>query len=334
MGICDSSHNNKMEYSSSEYEKDYKQFKKLESSDLEKNSPKKINSSSSISKNISMQNIKLNTCPQLEKYKPSFEKKSEVSYMIPTRSEYSSKITEEEIIIKGEINKECQNKEKDFNNNSFKRLIKNNGGIILKEDGQSNTQSNIINDISKENISEINSQFSFGTNNYRKFLINGKNNKNKLPSEEDISKMSYRSLRLRKIENIKNTDNKSFYSTKTFKNKINLNNYLNSVFTNNDILINNKIQYINNNIYNTNQRNPINAFYNKYNNNNIIHNNVYLTEKESLLSNVNNLTNESTNEELMGSFISIPKNDERIPESDLCFGKNGEDIVSSLSSHE
>ena len=330
MGICDSSHNNKMNYSSNEYEKDYKQFKKLESSDLEKNSPKKIKSSSSISKNMSIQNIKLNICPQLEKYKPSFEKKSEVSYMIPNRSEYSSKITEEEIIIKGEINKECHNKEKDFNNNSFKKLIKNNGGIILNEDGQSNTQSNIINDISKENISEINSQFSFGTNNFRKCSINGKKNKNKLPSEEGISKMSYRSMRLRKIENI---DKKSVFSTKTFKNKINLNNYLNTVFSNNDIIINNKIQYIKNNIYNTNQRNPKNALYNRFNNN-IMHNNVYTTEKQSLLSNVNNLTNESTNEELMGSFISIPKNDERIPESDLCFDNNGEDMISSFSSYK
>ena len=36
----------------------------------------------------------------------------------------------------------------------------------------------------------------------------------------------------------------------------------------------------------------------------------------------------------MGSFISIPKNDERIPESDLNLDDNIEDIFSNISSRK
>ncbi len=330
MGICDSSNNNNINQSLSKCENHFKKFKKLESSDLEQNSQKKTNSNSSINNKISTPNIKFNICPQLQKYKPSFEKKSE-SNLFPTRSEYSSIITEEEIIIKGEINKKCQNKERDFNNNSFKRLIKNNGGIILKEDTQSNKQSNNINDISKENISEIYSQFSFGANNKGKNSkineINGKKNKEKLPSETYLSRcISHHSISLGSSTSNRNNDNKSFYSNKTNSNKINLNNYLNDVSNNNDNLINNNIQYRNNYLYYLNRRSANNPVYNSYNN-------IFACEKESLLSNVNNVTNESTNEE-MSSFISIPKNDERIPESDLNLGHNIEDIFSNISSRK
>ena len=343
MGICDSSNNQNIEHSSNEYEKRCEQYKKLESSDLEKCSPKKPNSSLSInSDNIYNPDEmnKLNIRPQLEKYRASLEKKSEVSNMVPNRSEYSSKVTEEEIIIKGEINKDCQNKEIDFNNNSFKRLIRNNGGIIIKEDGQSNTQSNNNNELSKDNISEIYSQFSFGLNNKSlnsSFMgINGKNIKNKLPSESNRSKLtSHHSMRQSKIQlcKISNNDNRSIYSNKTIKHKINMNNYLNGVFNNNDKLMNKSVQYRYNNLLNSNnQRSMINALYNnKTNNNNNLYNNRSVYEKDSLLSNLNNVTNESTNEELMGSFISIPKNDERISESDLNYSNNNEDIISNLS---
>ena len=40
---------------------------------------------------------------------------------------------EEEVIIRGEVNKNIINKEADFNNNDFKNLIKNNWGIIVKD---------------------------------------------------------------------------------------------------------------------------------------------------------------------------------------------------------
>ena len=60
-------------------------------------------------------------------------KKSEYSqFNNKTVSAFSAEKTEEEVIVKGEINKECKNKEEDFDNNSFKNLIKNNGGIVIK----------------------------------------------------------------------------------------------------------------------------------------------------------------------------------------------------------
>ena len=39
-------------------------------------------------------------------------------------------------------------------------------------------------------------------------------------------------------------------------------------------------------------------------------------QKDSNISNFKKMTNESTNKDLMGSFISIPKSDETIPEYD------------------
>lgn len=342
MGICDSSNKENIEHSSNEYEKRCEKFKKLESSDLEKYSQKRLNSSISINgDNINNPDEmnKLNIRPQLEKYRASLEKKSEVSNMVPNKSEYSSKVTEQEIIIKGEINKDCQNKETDFNNNSFKRLIRNNGGIIIKEERQSNAQSNNNNEFSKDNISEIYSQFSFGVNdkslNSSFMGINGKNIKNKLPIESVRSKLtSHHSMGQSKIQlcKISNNDNRSNYSYKTVKHKKNLNNYLNGVFNNNDKLVNKSVKYRNYNLLNSNyQRSMINALYNNKTNNNYLNNNRSIYEKDSLLSNLNNVTNESTNEELTGSFISIPKNDERISESDLNYSNNNEDNISNLS---
>ena len=72
----------------------------------------------------------------------------------------SSGPSEEEIIIRGEINKEAKNKEEDFANTSFKKLIKNKGGIIIKNEEQNNTlresqNTNSIFELGKETISEI-----------------------------------------------------------------------------------------------------------------------------------------------------------------------------------
>lgn len=85
-------------------------------------------------------------------------------------SMFSSGRSEEEIIIRGEINKEARNKEEDFANNSFKKLVKNKGGIIIKnEDFNSNYceshRTNSIFDLGKENISEIHSQQAASINN-------------------------------------------------------------------------------------------------------------------------------------------------------------------------
>ena len=133
MGICESSNS------------DIKQTKK----DKELNSPnsKNINqeneninylethqssnnqNDNKISINLEMQNKE---CPQLAQYERS-NFRSDISY---TNNNTQSLMSEEEIIIKGEINKNCKNKDEDFDNSSFKRLIKNNGGIIIKNKDQ------------------------------------------------------------------------------------------------------------------------------------------------------------------------------------------------------
>ena len=55
---------------------------------------------------------------------------------------YFSSQTEEEVIIRNEVNKKIINKEGDFNNMDFKNLIKKNGGIVVKDnDNMSNVLS-------------------------------------------------------------------------------------------------------------------------------------------------------------------------------------------------
>lgn len=113
--------------------------------------------------------IKTNKKPKLEKYDRSMfvsGKKSEYS-QYNQASMFSSGKTEEEIIIRGEINKEAKNMEEDFVNNSFKQLIQNNGGIIIKTNdmnslfGRESHRTNPILDLENENISEIHSKDSW-----------------------------------------------------------------------------------------------------------------------------------------------------------------------------
>ena len=123
-----------------------------------------------------------NNRPDLAKYERSaFQsaKRSEYSNLTKTQSLFST-ITEEEVIIKGEINKNCQNKEEDFDNNDFKDLVKNNGGIIIKRGDRkhsifSNKEINHLLKSRKETISEIKSKHTFP---FRR--IKGNNNKNNL----------------------------------------------------------------------------------------------------------------------------------------------------------
>ena len=107
--------------------------------------------------------------PELMKYERSLfvsGKRSEYSHYNKT-SVFSSGTTEEELIIKGEINKDAKNKEEDFDNNSFKKLVKNNGGIVIKNIdnisniGSSQGVNSSIFDFGKETISEIKSKHSF-----------------------------------------------------------------------------------------------------------------------------------------------------------------------------
>ena len=328
MGICESTHQAE--------NKDTNNNKKV--SNNKGNSYTEASNHSNDREKKHSLDIKNNDCPKLQRYERSLEKKSEI---IPSKSEFSSKGTEEEIIIKGEINKECPNKENDFDNNSFKMLVKDKGGIIINEDIQSIEQGNDKNtnncpfiDFENEKISEIYSQNSLPTYDKSKnseiSLFNGNRNKNDLKSEISKSKFTYKSMNQRNLNRYKNliTDNKSIFTNKTSKAKINLNNYLNGIFNNSE-----NIEY-NNTFQNKNHllnNNKVNAIMDLHNNKLYIYNK---NEKESLLNNCNNMTNSSTNEDLMGSFISIPKNDEKIPESHFGIHGNGEDIISCLSSEK
>lgn len=325
MGICESTH---------PAENKDKNYDRKVSLNKGNNYTEISNNSNDKGKNHSL-DLKNNNCPKLQRYERSLEKKSEI---IPSKSEFSSKVTEEEIIIKGEINKECPNKEKDFDNNSFKMLVKDKGGIILNEDVQSIEQSNDRNtdncpciDFANENISEIYSQNSLATyeksKNSEISLFNG--NKNDIRSEISKSKLTYNSMNQKNLSRNKNifNDNKSTFTNKTSKTKIKLNNYLNGIFNNSEnIEYNNKFQ---SNIHLLNNSNV------KYNDlfNNKLHN-YNKNVKDSLLNNYNNMTNSSTNDDLMGSFISIPKNDEKVPDFHFGIHENGEDIISSLSSEK
>ena len=77
--------------------------------------------------------------PELSRYDRDC-KTSELSNNTKLISAYSSQ-KEEEVIIRGEVNKKIINKEGDFDNKDFRNLVKNNGGIIIKDDKKSNVLS-------------------------------------------------------------------------------------------------------------------------------------------------------------------------------------------------
>lgn len=343
MGICESTNNDKRENNE---DKDESKLLDIESSlisDYKTITPtkNKLNSSEIKKMNISlaqMDNSK--NCPNLEKYERSLAKKSETSLNFQTISEFSSKKTEGEIIIRGEINKECANKEKDFNNNSFMRLVKNKGGIFLKEDAQSNSKRNnkmieniLINSFGNDKISEIKPHNSYLTNpksiNSDFSLINTKKNKNENQSEFTKSIFTNHTMNQMIYKNkfFNRNDEKSYYSCKKINSKLSIKKYLNRIFnpeTEGNNIYNNRYKYIKNNSQNINLQNINKEIYNIQN----FNSNHY--QKDSIISNINNMTNESTNEDLMGSFISIPKNDETIPEYDF----KEEDIISNISSEK
>ena len=342
MGICDSTNDDKKENNENKEESKLLSIESPLISDYKTITPKKkklISSEIKINNKSSDQRNNSNNCPKLEKYERSLAKKSETSLNFHTLSEFSSKKSEGEIIIRGEINIECSNKEKDFNNNSFMRLVKNKGGIILKEDIQSNSKNNnkmnenlIFNEIGNDNISEINSHNSYQTNpksiNSEFSLINCNKNKNDNQSEFRKSYFTNHTMSQMKYDNkiFNRNDKKSHYSSKTINPKLSKKNYLNKVFKteiNGNNIDNNKYKYINNSL-NINHQNISKDI---YINNNF---NMNLYQKDTIINNINNTTNESTNEDIMGSCISIPKNDETIPEYDL----KEQDIISNISSEK
>lgn len=70
--------------------------------------------------------------PELCRYERD-NKKSEFSYKNGKIMSTISSQNEEEVIIRGEINKNVINKEADFFNKDFKNLVKKNGGIIIND---------------------------------------------------------------------------------------------------------------------------------------------------------------------------------------------------------
>ena len=101
--------------------------------------------------------------PKLEEYDRSINKSGEEKTFYNNHTSiYSSRKSEAEVIINGEINKEAKNKEEDFVNKSFKNLVKKSGGIIIKADDLSSnlsgskTEKSLLN-LGIENISEIGS---------------------------------------------------------------------------------------------------------------------------------------------------------------------------------
>ena len=200
------------------------------------------------------------------------------------------------------------NKEKGFNNKSFQKVIKNNDGIIIKDNTQKNNNYKSIPciDFDKDNISEIKSEKSYDIISQNS-ICNFINELNKDKLSKDQNKY--------KIEQNINYDKKSNHTNKVSRSKTYLNNYFNNKLNKVDIKHNNTFKNKESNLTILNKTTISNDGY----------------EKRSLYSNYNNMTNNSTSEDLMGSFISIPKNDERVPESDLKVYNTFESFISNLS---
>ena len=172
MGICESAHHGKSLISENQKTLPSENSEKIK--DEESSNQVNDSNSQNIKENkqintVTQQPVE-NKCPELDKYERSMfisGKRSEYSHFNnKTASVFSNGKTEEEVIIKGEINKDCKNKEEDFDNNSFKNLIKNNGGIVLKNDEISSYLSSSRGipsyfNIGNEAISEIKSKHTF-----------------------------------------------------------------------------------------------------------------------------------------------------------------------------
>ena len=121
------------------------------------------------SKSENMENItslvqenKNNAKPELAQYNRSIYTSGKSNTVNNKTSLLSSGVSEQEIIIKGEINPTAENKEEDFVNSSFKKLVQNEGGIITGNEDNKFTESRKEStfDLDKENLSEINSTVS------------------------------------------------------------------------------------------------------------------------------------------------------------------------------
>ena len=346
MGICESSFNiqriNKEE--KQEDEEHNNNYDKVIPLKNKVNDLKSSNFSQKYTHSNSKESTKKSEKPNLEKYKPSLDKISELSNSNICKSGKSklvSKSNGSELIIKGEINKKCQNNGNDFDNPNSMNLVKNNDGVVLNEniddkrDSNNKKENGILHDFEKDSISDIKSEYSLDENSNGKIslirALNGKKNENELKSELSGGKFTnyYLAHNTLKLSKINSYENRSKFTTYTIKPKINLNKYLNGLFSDENNKQNgiNIIQNTNNKIiYNTQTLKPMNDF----NKNQTC--NIYRGQNSSITNNINK-TNDTIKEESSNSLISVPKIDEKIPECFFYMNPNSDEIISILSSH-
>ena len=343
MGICESSFNiqriNKEDkQEDAEHNNNYDKVIPLKN---KVNDLKSSNFSQKYTHSNSKESTKKSEKPNLEKYKPSLDKISELSNSNICKSELVSKSNGSELIIKGEINKTCQNNENDFDNPNSMNLVKNNDGVVLNEniddkrDSNNKKENGILYDFEKDSISDIKSEYSLDENSNGKIslirALNGKKNENELKSKLSGGKFTnyYLAHNTLKLSKINSYENRSKFTTYTMKPKINLNKYLNGLFSDENNKQNgiNIIQNTNNKIiYNTQTLKPMNDF----NKNQTC--NIYRGQNSSITNNINK-TNDTIKEESSNSLISVPKIDEKIPECFFYMNPNSDEIISILSSH-
>ena len=344
MGICESSFNIQRigKEDKQEDAEHNNNFDKVIPLKNKVNDLKSSNFSQKYTHSNSKESTKKSEKPNLEKYKPSLDKISELSNSNIYKSELVSKSNGSELIIKGEINKKCQNNENNFDNPSPMNLVKNNDGVVLNEniddkrDSNNKKENGILYDFEKDSISDIKSEYSLDENSNGKIslirAINEKKNENELKSELSGGKftnyyLAHNNLKLSKINS--RYENRSKFTTYTMKPKINLNKYLNGLFSDENNKQNgiNIIQNRNNKIiYNTQTLKPMNDF----NKNQTC--NIYRGQNSLITNNINK-TNDTIKEESSNSLISVPKIDEKIPECFFYINPNSDEIISILSSH-
>ena len=150
-------------------------------------------------------------CPELIHYEQT-TKNAELSKTQSKRISRLSSLKEQEVIIKGEVNQNVINKEEDFDNDDFKNLVKNNGGIVIQEDENINNNNTITNEsllqsfnLGKESISEIK---SLKSNSVNKNIITSNVGSNKTSiklTDNNSSKINNSNINQSNKETIKNS---------------------------------------------------------------------------------------------------------------------------------
>ena len=324
MGICESNLNTKgleNEYAKKHSNKNLNDSKIIPLKKGTKNSQYSENISEVLSTSYEKDIIKnSNKHPHLERYEPSLAKTSELNNSNFAKSEIISKSNGVEIIIRGKINSDCFNKENDFDNPSFMKLVKCNGGKILgkdKIDSNCQKENGILYDFEKDDISEIKSQSSLGeisnSKNTLLYELNGIDMNNDIRSEISKGNFTNYSLTHKQLNLDRNNkfDKRSQYTTKTIRQQINANKYLNGLFSN---------KYNTQNGYNNNiPKKPYNTQSFKPNKDLNI-NNKYKYQSSS------NKTNSTITEKLTDSYISSSKNNEKNQNM-----VNNGDIITNIS---